>query len=463
MENPIEIKLISKKDVPPSELISYAANGCYNPKEPSLGKKINIKEKLFEKGHQTTLQHSDFTFFTEGVSVYDITFGLHLANVHYNTSQRSGRFCGEMFDNPDFNQIQNYICFHYGLAPYEISAVMEFIKFGIEIYRENIGKAAEIAGKLIKEERPLTSEKYIENNAPKFAQEQLRMFIPTVFPTAATFTVNLSAITAMYYSAFSPSMKNIMNQIKREILNLYPELEYMFIERNVYPESQVKWMTSSEEHFLNSEINTLLHKPELHLFPLSNTIISDYIIPKEEDMHPIDALPFLPELMDNNVNEIKTRVKMSLATIGQDQRHRTIRRSQPRFTGQFYIPPIVKMLELENKALEILKLWASFNKTNLPKSLINLISPYGNMVEYIKSSPLNALFHEQNKRSCWCAQEEIYHLALILRNAITLEDPKYHNLLKILAPKCIEKRSCAEGDRYCGRNMKNSPFIERRI
>ncbi|MCX6808001.1 MAG: hypothetical protein NTZ80_04390, partial [Patescibacteria group bacterium] len=73
--------------------------------------------------------------------------------------------------------------------------------------------------------------------------------------------------------------------------------------------------------------------------------------------------------------------------------------------------------------------------------------------------------HEQNKRLCWCAQEEIYHLARELR--LKLEKKSIPtNLLGLFEPPCYHGR-CAEGKRYCGRDLKlrqtKGYFPERKI
>ena len=151
--------------------------------------------------------------------------------------------------------------------------------------------------------------------------------------------------------------------------------------------------------------------------------------------------------MDNNFGEIKTDIEISLATMGQDQRHRTISRSEPYFTGRFYLPPLLKEMGLENKAMNFCVdglMW--FEK--IPPTLTKVIAPYGAMVRYCKRGSLNAIMHEQMKRLCWCAQEEIYHLSRKLRNQVSSD-----NLLSVFAPVCYKTGICGEGVRYCGSDI----------
>ena len=98
-----------------------------------------------------------------------------------------------MYSNPDYGEIKEYILKYWDNT--NIDDVMSFIQKGITIYQDNIEKATEIAEKFIKEERPNANEDYIKMNAPKIAQEQMRVFISTISPTALDYTINLSAYT----------------------------------------------------------------------------------------------------------------------------------------------------------------------------------------------------------------------------------------------------------------------------
>jgi hypothetical protein len=106
----ITARLISYPIIPPIALAKHAANTCYQSKTPPIEevseKAISFVEKrLFDVGHHTTIQHSFFTFEIDGISISDITFGLHLTSPFYNSDQRSGRYCAEMFTDPDYQAI----------------------------------------------------------------------------------------------------------------------------------------------------------------------------------------------------------------------------------------------------------------------------------------------------------------------------------------------------------------------
>jgi len=449
----IKVELIQVPENSVEEMISFAALGCYKGTKPEMGKLMDIENNLFNPGHHTTLQHNLFTFWIEGIAVSDFTFGLHLASPFYNSSQRSGRFCGAMFINPDYDFIKLYIKTYWPkLSDYQLNLSMAFVKKGIEIYQDNLDKLTELSAMQIKKERPRATSKYIEQNARKFAQEQLRMFIPTIFPTADTYSVNLFAIAAMYATAHSPTMRAVTQQMVDEVLKLAPDIGYMF-KRGSLPEWSPPW---DDVEFLDTA-----RKPRLELLLAESEGMVD---PPFDAMHPLDLLHFYPGFMSNNSLEIKTRVEISVATMGQDQRHRTVKRGPPTFVKSFYTPPLVSQAGLGLLGLDMLKTWKDlFDK--LPSSLSTALAPYGAMVRYDKTGPLNAVFHEAEKRGCWCAQEEIFHLFLLLRNSILEKNGKDSPLLKYFSPPCVKIGKCTEGKRYCGIDIRGeiNCFIERTV
>ena len=102
-----------------------------------------------------------------------------------------------------------------------------------------------------------------------------------------------------------------------------------------------------------------------------------------------------------------------------------------------------------------------------PNTLAMVLAPYGAMVSYVKSGSFNATAHEQAKRLCWSAQEEIYHLGRLQRLAIEKKISKKSHILSLFEPPCYKNGVCSEGDRYCGRNRElrktGDYFPERKI
>ena len=58
----IKVRLI-KPNADCEDIIAFGAHTCYQGEEPKLGETINIKARLFDVGHHTTLQHSHFNFY----------------------------------------------------------------------------------------------------------------------------------------------------------------------------------------------------------------------------------------------------------------------------------------------------------------------------------------------------------------------------------------------------------------
>jgi len=126
----------------------------------------------------------------------------------------------------------------------------------------------------------------------------------------------------------------------------------------------------------------------------------------------------------------------------------------------------LEKLKLEKKAIEIMNKWREVSKV-VPDTLAMILAPYGAMVSYRKSGSFNAIAHEQAKRLCWSAQQEICDLGRLQRLATEERLGKNHPLLSMFEPPCYEKGICSEGDRYCGRDIRvretGDYFPERKV
>lgn len=454
------VELPSEKEM--EMIMSFAAKGCYEGSEPEIGKTIDIEKRIFNTGHHTIPQHICATFFIEGATISDYTFGLHLTHPFYDTSQRSGRYCSKMFTDPDIiEKVSGFIKLYWpSIKDETLQEICDYIAFGSGIYKGNIREATEHAESLIKKERPRATEKYIHDNAGKFAQEQMRVFLPIILPTAATTTINLSTLFSLYQAAWTPTMRDIVEKMIALVLHKNPGLKYMFRKKI----DNIDWMPG-----IGCDKTRILYEPEVCLVGVEyNGFMPKF--PEAHETHPINHLPFSPYFMENNGIKIKSVVELSIATMGQDQRHRTIKRTLPIITGNFYLPPVAALCNMKNLAIELMERYKNItrklkNDESL-KTLATAIAPYGATASYYKEGDLNAVIHEMGKRGCWTAQQEIYNAAVGLREAIS---EKYHGyqaqeLTKIFLPGCLRTGKCTEGDRYCGRIINQEPhFPERKI
>ncbi len=454
----VKITPIAETNVSPTMLASHAARMCYTAESPKLGETIDVKKRLFDTGHHSTLEHNYWTFMIENIPVSSVVFGLHLTAPFYDTDQRSGRF-SKMYDNPDMADIKNTLETYYPDAPQKhINNAYNFIERGLNVYADNIQHVTELARDAIRYERPNANDKYVESNAPKLAQEQLRMFVSMIAPTALDWTVDLATICAFYRTAWTPFMRDVMDKITAQIKTEHPDIAYMFDENMRNTEY---WSPKFAPCYMGAKT-----RPG---FQLLDYKYDDNLFKDNKSCDTVDTLQFSPEYMDNSLMYVRSRIHIDAgATMGQDQRHRSIKRSKPVFTGCFYLPPLLDKAGLKPVADNWMRdFYGMVKNPEFSRSMATSISPYGAMVRYDKHADLNALIHEQGKRTCWCAQEAIYHLACDLRRELAEKIGEDAAVLKYLTPPCLSMGKCVEGPRYCGRSVAldkiNGYFRDRQI
>lgn len=461
MSDIIKVKKIAGTDVEPTILASHAARTCYAADVPELGETIDVENRLFKTGHHTTLEHNYYTFNIDGIPVSSVVFGLHLTAPFYNTDQRSGRF-SKMYDNPDMAAIKNTLkTYHPEVSDYNINAACDFIENGLDIYAKNKNRVTELARDAIYRERPYASEKYVEQNAPKFAQEQLRMFVSMIAPTALDYTIDLATLFTLYRTAWTTEMRDAVNQMAELAMRDDPKIKYMFDSAKQAPvHNYVSKFFASAENYRG--IKT---RPE---FTLLDYKYDDKMFVENKSPDMADTLQFHPRYMNNSLMYVDSKIHIDAgATMGQDQRHRSIQRSEPQFTGYFYLPPLLNAAGLEKDADKFMNMYYSLMADTFSRGMILAVAPYGAMVEYNKHANLNALMHEQGKRTCWCAQEAIYHISCDLRRDLAQCIGENAKLMKYLTPPCLSMGKCPEGPRCCGRDIIadkiNGYFKQRQI
>ena len=460
MSDIIKVKKIAKTDLEPTLLASHAARTCYTAEVPEIGETIDVENRLFETGHHTTLEHNYYTFNIDGIPVSSVVFGLHLTAPFYNTDQRSGRF-SKMYDNPDMAAIKNTLeTYHPEVSGYNINAACDFIENGLEVYAKNKNRVTELARDAIHRERPHASEKYVEQNAPKFAQEQLRMFVSMIAPTALDYTIDLATLFSLYRTAWTNEMRDAVNKMAELAVQDDPKIQYMFD-----PAKQEPIYNYVSKFFASEKYRGIKTRPE---FKLLDYKYDDKIFAENKSPDTADTLQFHPRYMNNSLMYVDSKIHIDAgATMGQDQRHRSIQRSEPQFTGYFYLPPLLNAAGLQKDADKFMNMYYSLKADTFSRGMLLSVSPYGAMVEYNKHANLNALMHEQGKRTCWCAQEAIYHISCDLRRDLAQYIGESAKLMKYLTPPCLSMGKCPEGPRCCGRDIIkdkiNGYFRQRQI
>ena len=155
----VKVSKVAETNVSPTILASHAACMCYNAEAPELGRTIDVKKRLFDTGHHSTLEHNYWTFMIENIPVSSVVFGLHLTAPFYDTDQRSGRF-SKMYENPNMSEIFDMVETYY---PFEhvshIRQACKFVENGLDVYAANKDRVTELARDQIRLERPKASDK----------------------------------------------------------------------------------------------------------------------------------------------------------------------------------------------------------------------------------------------------------------------------------------------------------------
>lgn len=440
-------------DAPALQSAQLAGATCYQANVEAAcnaAKKINAEKVLFKSGHHTTFQHPEhmLKFYLDNIPVSLVTFGLHMTHPFYNTSQRSGRYCMDMFTKKSRSQLEEYVenflkvltNIHENFHP----AVIGWVFDGIDFFNENIDAVTELAKVALLKERP-NYKGDIDNQARRIAQDQLRCVISTIVPTGLQHTINLTTLYAMNLVAWNYPLKVLFQNMHYELLrrnfpNLIKDINYTGKEFTPEFENYGDVMIATEVGI------TVGEEPNDDLI---NQITDTYL--SKENLRSLNILPFSP--LTNTVScygerRVSATVEIPVITYGQDQRHRTIKRSNPTIINKFYLPPLLRQL---SGAAEFCKQYTEryFELcTILSKADMLHFVPYGVMVRYTKTADVNAYLHCVNKRLCWNAESTI----------ASMENKILHQLYESdkipIGPPC-EHGSCHEGKRFCGRDLKN--------
>lgn len=438
----IEVKLISTPSRSAESLAQHAARTCYESELPGPGmrKRPAVKDQLFDKGHHTTLEHGNYTFSVEGCAIGDITFGFHYTTPYYNSDQRSGRYTTDMFNPVGLSRIGDYLREVYPEVSHaESRQVLNYVGRGINLFHVYMPEAIKAVAEAIRDERPKASEKYIKNSAKKFAQEQIRSSIPVIFPTAFYYSINIVTLASLYRAPWKPGMRIVLQKMVDLVLANNPRIAYMF-----------EGMGTTDQYIVHDGVTLTgcRYSPQSEVIRVDESCGNP---PPREDIHPIDLLPVKPEYLSLKTDILETSERMSVATMGQDQRHRSVNRGNAFFTGEVYVPPIARAIGMEEGLIDISREWYDLREC-LDPALHENLAPYGAVIRYTKSSNFAAAIHDLAKRSCWQAQEEHYNKDRQVRIGIAELYPE-HMLLEAMVPPCYGCKICGEGDRFCCRDM----------
>lgn len=430
----------------PYEMIQFLASLCYQPSLETAREvcaAIPVRDGLFKPGHHTPMESGMYTFTLDKVPVSSITFGLHMTHGFYNSTQRSGRYCTDMFKGGTDELLEYSRSFMEEYTPSIMSAdrdhILNFVNDGVHLYERFHPIALDRVNEVMFQERPKASP-VITANASRYAQEQTRNFLSTIQPTALGHSMDLIALASMFQSAWNTPLKDLLGDMVKEVIEWEPRLAFMGHRYFDQP-----WIPQTD--FIDWECTASLAKgPRVHSVSCmegKQQLDSTDIV--FSDFHqPLDLLHFHPEVSRFNDTTISVEQTTTVATLGQSQRHRAMGHTPPTITHNFYLPPLLQHSEEAKKAARAhYQQWINLSLSYGIGNLIHFI-PYGAMVKYTRSGRLPGFLHDMSRRLCFCAQEEIYEVSRRVSNQMS-------GHLQFSAPCKVGKKVCSEGRRMCGR------------
>ena len=447
-----------------------AGSICYKPSIEAAfiaAPKLSGKNALWKTKHHTTLMHANHyvSFILDKIPVSLVTFGLHLQNTYYNSSQRSGRFCTSMFDADYKDYVVKFIDRYTSLdSTSEIGRdILNWVQHGVNYFKTNLPRIAEKAGEAILDERPNYAGD-LNEQSHRIAQEQLRYVISTIFPTGMMFTIDIPTLVALYECAWNIPLANLTKRMydsvfKNSSLGSLVEDEnpdkMFYIGDRRYRQAKKKLGDALELNYTPAFLNftpTVIWAPKCVVSNDNSAQLNAMIfkrLTRIQENTSVDTLPFSPNanmLNDGFVDPtIESKVSVSVATFGQDQRHRSIDRGLPVVTGEIYVPPLLR--GCDNFFKKHMKTYLDLAKRGGIENLIHFI-PYGAVVSYTKRADFRAFHHETTKRLCLNAQEEIAQLS-----KLTIDQLFGNSSVDRPGPPCLIHGQCEEGKRYCGREI----------
>lgn len=452
--------------------VKLAAGLCYQPTVDKAREKsanIPVKDTLFDSGHHTTFQHSDshVSFVLDQIPVSLATFGLHFTHPFYNTSQRSGRFCTEMFQpekRADRSRyitgfISNYMNWPWVISnPRMAEEVIDWVESGISFFQQQLPEVTVRAKKALQDERP-NFQGDLDRQASRIAQEQLRNLISTIVPTGMLYTVNLSTLCSMFLAAWNQPMKVITKAMLDAVAYHQPKFRPYISSLSEMRNKNVRPFEVPLYSKLGYDGEQLTYKPNaiLRSAGMSQADLTEALEAFRETNQytPFNLLPFHPSTgYTGEGYRLDADLKMSVATFGQYQRHRTITRRDFTVTKEFYVPPLLQHRTITDFAEKYNHRYWELCRTYGIDKMIHFI-PYGSMVRFNAEADLKDWYHSISKRVCLNAQEEFWQVENQLTSSVFWDRDKRPG------PPCTNGGKCREGKRYCGRDIRKS--VQRRV
>ena len=501
----IKVSLIAYTNEPYNLSIA-SARTCYSSKgviypddiskdEKSILLRDKIAESTLKAGHLTTRQHPHFVFAIENISRMAVWSFLH-SHPFYNSEQVSQRYVEvqpHQFYYPDsLERNQNIKDIYKKTIQYQIESYQNLIKVLLPYIQEEYYKIfpyrkknSEKWGKIIHKKAmeiaryalPLATYTYLYHtisgltlyrykkmaeisDVPKETKELVQKMWECVYQIDPLYAKEMGDSLPIeetpeynffinFYENSKKAQKQWIEHFDKQIDNLYSKL--------------VGYQTNIKEILIDSIRSVLGYYDE----NLSEETLLEYLLHPKYNKHLGSTLN---ETMHSKLNRVLYHVhftfqkKISHTADSQDQRHRMVPASRPFLMQQYigkpdYITPTIieknsSLKEIyENIMKKIFDLINQFLNAGATLEEASYLLPNAFPVRFYESGDLLNLIHKWKMRTCFNAQEEIFHASIQEINQIEEKFPFLKNYFR--APCHLRKMAnikpfCPEGDRFCG-------------
>lgn len=446
-----------------------------------------LARSIYEAGHHTPFQHPTFVFALEDVSRNVVESFLH-NHTFYNSEQQSQRYV-------EMKHADVHVPGAVANDPKAAAVYTDAVRQAWEAYhdlRERlIGPNLKVMGAIGKMKGQ--SEKQVQTDAEKKAQEMARYVLPIAAATQLYHTV--SGIVLLRYVRMSQASsapaeaKAVVDAMVAEVRKADPS----FIDK---VEEAPRGHDSHVEHRLAgaAPVEPLpagRYSVLVSATPEANAVVAAAL--REVVGTPLAQAELLREVLDPGRNGVWNdtlntwdhspalrtlrhvhytfRKRLSLTAYAQDQRHRMVPGTRPQLTRllaaapDYHTPDIIGD-DPQSKGLydaAVRALWdgiARLRALGVPDEALAYLLPNATNITFHQSGDLLSFIHKWRLRLCFNAQKEIFDASLEeLRQAQAV----HPELTRFLGPPCTfvaaaqppEKQDdvaacCPEGPRWCG-------------
>jgi thymidylate synthase ThyX len=481
----------------PYDAAIAAARTCYSPRvvgadEITPSQRESIGPLTFEAGHHTVWQHAHFEFGIENVSRQLVWTFLH-SHPFYNSEQSSQRFVR-------LDEIRAHV--PDGLAGEARAVYLGAIESAWEAYRRLTALLREDTLRILTDLRHLSPNaaekrrKRVEREAEKKAIEIARYVIPVAAFTSMVHTVSGIVLHRLYRMMRTGDAPRETRAVVEAMVALVKETEPAFFERIGQGPLAEAEVVEARLPLFASDGDAEAARLDARLGGRVSLLV-DYMVRAEETTAEAvrtllgqgpDTLPdgqALEWLLNPGINRYRLETlqlsvhsplgramhhatytflkRISHTADSQDQRHRTVPASRPLMTltdtrkPDYVTPPLVaanrEALEVYEEAMG--RAWKAKNRLlemGVPLEQALYLLPNAKALRFHESGNLLYLAHKWVMRTCFNAQEEIYHASMDELEQVRAVHPR---LMRHMGPPCVLRDGritprCTEGEHFCG-------------